>query len=142
MSYREIHDDLSISTTLGRVSDLAFRLYILMLSQTDQWGRLPGDHTKIRARCIPTRPVTDQQLHDAISELVAVERVDIYDEAGTRVCQLVNFDERQHVANLKRSPSRYPARTAASTSPYDLALSLPLSGHGPEACDLGLSNAD
>ncbi|HEX4517939.1 MAG TPA: hypothetical protein VH063_00020 [Gaiellaceae bacterium] len=142
MAYREIHDDVPLSRTLNQLSHFEERLYWRMLSQTDAWGRLSGELRKIRLRAIPELAVTDDDLDRALRRLVTVERVDVYIESGVTVSQIVDFDDRQHVAKLKRAPSRFPTRTTASTSPYDLPLSLPLPETGPEACDLPLSNVE
>lgn len=157
MAYREIHDDVPLSRTLNLMSHLEERLYWRLLSQTDAWGRLSGEPRKIRLRAIPELVVTEEELDQALRRIHALKRIDVYLEAGVLVLQIVDFDERQHVARLKRAPSRFPARTASSTSPYDLPLSLPLLTDGPEACastalllpasepeacDLPLSNSD
>lgn len=110
MSWRAIHDTTPHSETLSRLSHLAERLFFRMLSQSDPWGRLPGSPAKIRARCLPTLDVSNEELVDALVELVDVGRIVIYQAALDQelACQLVDFDEHQPKALLgKRGSSRF-----------------------------------
>ena len=108
MAWRQIHDDVPVSKTLNAVSDFAERLYWRLLSQTDQWGRLPGDTAKIRAKCVPMLNRADGDIDDALEELVRADRIELYFVDGVRYCALTDFDERQNTAKMKRKPSPYP----------------------------------
>jgi hypothetical protein len=110
VSWRAIHDTTPHSETLSRLSHLAERLFFRMLSQSDPWGRLPGSPAKIRARCLPTLDISNEELIDALVELVDVGRILIYPAAPNEelACQLVDFDEHQPKALLgKRGSSRF-----------------------------------
>jgi len=108
MAWRQIHDDVPVSRTLNAVSDFAERLYWRLLSQTDQWGRLPGDTCKIRAKCVPMLERADAEIDNALEELVRAARIELYFVDGTRYCQLLDFDDRQTAGKMKRKPSLYP----------------------------------
>ena len=108
MAYRQIHDDVPVSATLSQLSHFAERLFWRLLSQTDTWGRLPGDRAKIRAIAIPRLDVTDQELESALEELVQAGRIHLYVVSGIECCQMLDFDENQMVSRLKRAPSKYP----------------------------------
>lgn len=109
MAFRQIHDDVPLSTSLNKVSHLAERLYWRMLSRTDMWGRLPGEQEKIRAAAIPLLHVTDEELAEALAELEAVGRIARAEVDGAAVCQLLEFEKSNpNIAKLKRAPSRYP----------------------------------
>jgi hypothetical protein len=145
MGYRCLHDDVPHSKTLGRLTSDGERLYWRMLAVTDTWGRLTGDLDKLRLVAIPSLAWDDERLHRVVAELVRGGAIDRYCTDDVWVIQVVNFDERQLVAKIKRAPSRFPARISSSLSPEDLNLSLPLlDGQHVEleACDLGLSAGD
>lgn len=142
MAYRCLHDDVPHSRTLGRLTDPAERLYMRILAVTDPWGRVTGDLDKLRLVALPSLPWDDDKLHRAIAELEQAGAIARYLTDGVWVIQVVNFDERQLVAKIKRAASRFPNRTPSSLSANDLTLSLPLPDTGLGACDLGLSNTD
>jgi hypothetical protein len=109
MAYRQLHDTVPASATLSQLSHFAERLFWRLLSQTDAWGRLPGDRDKIRAVALPRLAVTDADLESALEELVHVGWILLYDVSGVWHCQVVDFEDNQLVARLKRAPSRHPA---------------------------------
>lgn len=109
MAYRQLHDTVPASATLSQLSHFAERLFWRLLSQTDAWGRLPGDRDKIRAIALPRLAVTDAELESALDELVHVGRIQLYDVSGAWHCQIVDFEDNQLVAKLRRAPSRHPA---------------------------------
>ena len=109
MSWRQIHDTVSISGSLARLSDFGERLYWRLLSQSDAWGRLVGDADKVIALCCPRLRVTEEQIDAAIAELVDVGRVIAYDVDGTRYLQLADFDKHQPMSARGRGTSKIPA---------------------------------
>lgn len=117
MSYRVITDDVPVSTSLNQLSHLAERLYFRLLSQTDPWGRLPGELVKIRDLCIPRLAVTDTELAGALEELTIAGRITLYCADGVWACQLVDFDRHQPIAKLKRGRSRWPAPPQTPVAP-------------------------
>lgn len=113
MGWRQIHDDVPVSASLNEVSHFAERLFWRLLSQTDSWGRLPGDREKIRAIAIPRLAVTDQELDSALEELVNARRISLYVVSEVWCCQVEDFDENQNIGRLRRAPSRYPPPPSA-----------------------------
>lgn len=109
MAYRLILDDVAVSTSLNQLSHFGERLYWRLLSQTDAWGRLPGELVKIRDLAIPRLAVSDNELAEALEELVRAGRIALYCTDGKWACQLLGFDDIQTVARMKRAPSRFPA---------------------------------
>lgn len=114
MGYRALLDDVPTSTSLNQLSHFGERLYWRLLSQTDSYGRLPGELVKLRDLCVPRLAVSDNELADTLEELVRAGRIALYCVDGTWVCQLLDFDTHQPVANLKRGRSRWPARPETS----------------------------
>lgn len=110
MAWRQIHDDVPVSASLNELSHFAERLFWRLLSQTDAWGRLPGDRDKLRAIAIPRLAATDQELDSALKELVDARRISLYVVSEVWCCQVEDFDGNQNVGKMRRAPSRYPAR--------------------------------
>src|SRR4051812_16944177 len=109
MSYRALLDDVPTSTSLNQLSHFGERLYWRLLSQTDSWGRPPGELVKIRDLAIPRLAVSDSELAATLEELVRAGRIAVYCVDGTWACQLLDFDRHQPIARLKRGKSRWPA---------------------------------
>lgn len=125
-AWRQIHDDVPISGTLGALTDAAERLYWRMLSKTDQWGRLTGDLAKLRALVIPTLPWEDDKFARTVVELNRKDAIDRYATDWIWVVQIVNFDDRQSFSASRRAPSRFPEKRTDSTTDDDQLLQLNL----------------
>lgn len=126
MAFRLIQSDVPVSTSLNQLSHWGERLYWRLLSQTDQWGRLPGEHVKIRDLCIPRLAVSDTELAEALDELVRAGRIVLYCVDGVWACQLVDFDRHQAFSRKRRAPSRYPDPPGTDTSDTLVADTKPL----------------
>lgn len=114
-TFRLILDDVPVSTSLNSLSHFGERLYWRLLSQTDQWGRLPGERVKIRDLCVPRLAISDNELAEALEELVRASRIALYCADGEWVCQLLDFDRHQAFTKRRRA-SRYPAPQSDSHS--------------------------
>ncbi len=110
MAYRAIQDDVAYSGSLAALSAEAERLYWRMLAHSDPWGRIEGSAYKLKAKCLPlVENVTSEAVNSWLDELVAVNRVYVYEHNGKFFAQLVDFDEKQPLDWIrKRGASRYP----------------------------------
>lgn len=138
-SFRLIQDDVPVSTSLNSLSHFGERLYWRLLSQTDQWGRLPGEKVKLRDLAIPRLAVSDNELAEALEELVRAGRIVLYCAGGTWVCQLLDFDRHQAFSAQRRRPSRYPDPPTDS-HPAGNGATKPL--HRPEHLDRKTETAE
>jgi hypothetical protein len=129
LSWRQIHDSVAYSNSLARLTDAAERLFWRLLAQTDAWGRLPGEPSKVRALCVPTLGWSDEYIADLLHELEREERIAIYglakpeDDVGStpnivgsgantfgnrEYILMRDFDEHQPRSARRRGRSKFP----------------------------------
>lgn len=110
MGWRAIQDTMPQSTSLDQLSDFAERLWVRMLSQTDPWGRLRGEPSKVRRACVPGLPVDDAKVAAALDELVQAGRLVLFSVGGRWYAELVDFDANQPKDVLGRTGKRFVSR--------------------------------
>lgn len=103
-SSRRFHSLLKAGGKLGEFCQI---LFPLLVANTDDYGRMPGDAFTIKNVVLPSsrRPETD--FDRALDILADVDLIDRYEAGGIVCLQVVRFDE--HQINLhKRTASRIP----------------------------------
>jgi hypothetical protein len=93
---------------VGRLSDRAFRLWIGMLTQADDAGRLIFDTESLRVLCFGYHPkVKSHHISDAINEVLSLGLVRMYTISGVYYLDFPSWSDHQ-VVN-KESPSFLPS---------------------------------
>lgn len=110
MAWRAIQDTVGVSETLAELSDRAERIYWRLLAHSDPWGRLNAKPVKLRGTCMPLLDVTYPQIGEALLELIAVGRIQVYENAGQASVQIVDFEANQPREAFRKRPaeSRFP----------------------------------
>ena len=125
----EIHQDEAI----GELTDAAFRLFIGLITQADDAGRLKGDPRLIGAQVWPYQPKKKAEVENWLDELDRAGLIRRYAHAGKPFICLPSWDEHQRVDNAGRSKipppeeadgslaesRREPPRTAAGSRTKD-----------------------
>lgn len=95
----------------GSLAEFAQALYPLLITNTDTWGRLPGDAFGVKFSVWPTSPRTEAEFDAALHALAVVHLIDRYVVGGQQVIQILRFDEGQPGLRFDRrgKQSRFPA---------------------------------
>jgi len=91
----------------GHLVEFCHALYPLLISHTDDFGRLQGDPFTVKHQCYPASVRTLDDFADALLELHRVELIRWYVVGGKRYLQIDNFDPHQ-LGLHKRTRSRFP----------------------------------
>ena len=142
MTWRQIHSSVAVSASLASISRDAECLYWRLLAQTDSWGRLHGDTSKVKALCCPLLPWTHEEINVFLGELESTRRIETYEANGRRVIQLVDFDEHQKWSVRRRGESLFPANVeshSVRTTPDHSELVRTTPDHsGPIELEVGI----
>jgi len=103
-SSRRFHALLSAAGKLGEFSQV---LFVLIIPNTDDFGRMTGDAFTVKNVVLPSSPRSEADFERALDALQAVDLIDRYQVADVMYLQVRQFDE--HQANLhKRTESKFP----------------------------------
>lgn len=105
---RNIWPSVATSGSLAKVSALAELLFLKMIPQADDQGRLCGDIEMIKILCVPrTKQITLENLPELVDEL-SCELIKLYSASNDQIIQLVSWWEYQPQGMLWAYPSQYP----------------------------------
>lgn len=91
----------------GKIGEFCQVLFPLIVANTDDFGRLPGDAFTIKNAVLPTSPRLERVFDLALDVITAVGLIERYEVEGKVYIQVNQFDE--HQINLtKRTKSRFP----------------------------------
>jgi len=110
MPNRELREAIRTSEKAAVLSDSAFRLFVLLLSAADDFGRFHADARLVRAACYPFDTHTLAAVDTALSELSDKEMVVTYAVAGRDYLEILQWKQRR-----RANASKYP-------DPRDLGL--------------------
>ena len=98
---------------VGRLSDRAFRLWICLLTQADDEGRLVADVDQLRLEAFGYQDRTKPaHVAAALDEIRASGLIRLYRQNGTRYADFPSWHDHQRPAHA--TPSKLPAFTLAS----------------------------
>ena len=103
-SSRKFHDLLRVGGKLGEFCQV---LFPLIVTNTDDFGRMPADAFTIKNVVLPSSRRPERDFEQALAVLAEVGLIERYQSNGGIYLQVNQFDE--HQANLhKRTASRFP----------------------------------
>ncbi len=101
---------------VGRLSDREFRLWVAMLTQADDEGRLVADAGQLKLIAWGYHPrVTVKHVQDALQTISDLGLVRLYDVNGTGYACFPSWRDHQRID--KPSPSRLPAPINSTNAP-------------------------
>lgn len=109
----EIHQDEAI----GDLSDSAFRLFIGLITQADDHGRLKGGLTLISAQVWPYRPRPTGEVDTLLSELEKAALIQRYEVGGKPYICLPGWAEHQRIDNAGKPRCPSPTEADSEDSP-------------------------
>lgn len=112
----------SLITTAPDLYEFCHALYPLMLTHTDDFGRLQGDPFTVKHVCYPASPRSLEEFAAGLTALHDVELVIWYAVAGKKYLQIQRFDPHQSGLH-KRTRSAFPRVPEDSGNLPELAVS-------------------
>lgn len=91
----------------GRLGEFCQVLFPLIIANTDDFGRLPGDAFTIKNVVLPSSQRLEKDFNVALDAMVAVGLIERYQVDGAVYLQVNQFDIHQPNLN-RRTQSRYP----------------------------------
>jgi len=113
----EIHQDEAV----GELSDSAFRLFIGLITQADDLGRLKGDPRLLGAQVWPYAPKTVEEVKGWLSELSAAGLIQQYTHTEKPFIALPSWSNHQRIDNASKSRIPEPNSDDGEVSPRDSA---------------------
>lgn len=103
----------------GKLGEFCQSLFVLVVVNTDDFGRLPGDAFTIKNVVLPSSPRPERDFERALQLMADVGLIRRYEVDKVSILQVELFD--QHQANLhKRTGSLYPPPEGA-TAPLSMS---------------------
>lgn len=103
-SSRRFH---ALLQTGGKLGEFCQVLFPLIIANTDDFGRMPGDAFTVKNVVLPSSARPEKDFDQALDALADVDLIDRYHLEGDIYLQVLKFDE--HQPNLhKRTASRFP----------------------------------
>lgn len=94
---------------VGRLSDRGFRLWIALLTQADDDGRVVADSGQLRSEAFGYhQAVTETDVEMALQEVARTKLVLLYKSNGTRYAVFPSWHEHQRIHKHHYTPSRLP----------------------------------
>jgi hypothetical protein len=119
---RTLKPEVMTHRKVGRYSDRAFRLFVGMLTQADDEGRLVADTEQLRIHCFGYQKLKTDQVVVALQEIEASGTVQLYAVRGTLYAAFQSWKDHQRVQHP--TPSTLPAPTDAEATPSGAFLRL------------------
>jgi hypothetical protein len=97
----------SLAASLGPLGEFAQILYPLIVTCTDDFGRMDGDAFTVKHTVFSTSPRTEAEFNQALHGMAAVGLIQRYEVEGRIYLQVNDFDPHQPGLH-KRRASRFP----------------------------------
>lgn len=107
--WKRFDEQAALSRRIAALSDRAFRVWVMLMPQTDVAGRFVADPVAVWTRCFPRGPLNADQVEEALAELAEKGSVHMYEEGDEKY--LVYHDHAQFnpSKHLKNQRPRHPA---------------------------------
>lgn len=130
MPNRILKDSVCTSDNLDHLTAEQEVFWYRLLVQCDDYGRMDARPAILRARCYPLRlgTVSEQDVADWLTALVASDLVRVYEVAGKPYLQVATWDRHQQV-RAKRS--KYPPMIADDSNGYQMISDAPVIQSNP-----------
>ena len=106
MPNRIIKETICTNEQLDRLSPFEETFFYRLIVNADDYGRMDGRPSILRARLFPLKTLRDDQIEKALASLTSVELVHRYTVHGKPFVRLLGWERNQQIRAKK---SRYPA---------------------------------
>lgn len=104
---RMINKSISISEQVNNMTIFAGLLFTWMIPHADDFGRMPGSPSKVKALVIPMRVESPSVVESALQEMVENQLIIWYEVDGVQYIQFKTWDKHQTGLH-KRTQSSFP----------------------------------
>ena len=105
---RMVHEEMCNSIKLSKVSADAERLWVRVLTKTDDNGNFHALPALVRGACLPLFDVTLAAVDSWLTELVNVGLIAFYESKGERLLHIVGFSKYQKLRNDRTPTIKHP----------------------------------
>lgn len=91
----------------GKLAEFSQTLYVLLVVNADDFGRMPGDAFTVKHAMFPTSPRREDEFTQALTAMHHVGLIEWY-EAGEEVIEIVGFETHQPNLHKRAEKSRFP----------------------------------
>jgi hypothetical protein len=103
-SPRKFH---AVNARCGKLGDFAQALFLLIVVNADDFGRLEGDAFTVKHKVFPVSPRTEEDFETVLQAMSDVGLIRFYHVGPDRYLEIVSFD-REQPGLQKRTKSDYP----------------------------------
>jgi hypothetical protein len=96
---------------VGPLSDREYRLWVGMICEADDQGRLVADPRQLRVLIFGYQQITDDDVEEAIQKLTKVGLIDLYEVDKVRYANFPSWHDHQRIN--RPTPSKLPAQSAS-----------------------------
>lgn len=94
----------------GKLGEFAQALFPMLVSHSDDFGRMAGDAFTVKHAVFPTSPRKESDFTVVLGAMSRVGLIEWYDADGQQVLQIVDFDSHQPGLH-KRTASKFPGNS-------------------------------
>lgn len=98
----------ALGRAAGKLGEFAQTLYVLLVTNADDFGRLPGDAFTAKFRIFPTSRRSTEDFEKALTVMCEVGLINRYFAKDSQISEIWNFDSHQQGLH-KRSRSYFPS---------------------------------
>lgn len=106
---RTLKPEHKVHRKVGPLSDRAYRLWVGLITEADDEGRLVGDVAQLRALIFPYHPMTRARLEAAVAELAATGLIQRYVCQGIPYVSFPSWRDHQKQDAQHFRPSKLPS---------------------------------
>ncbi len=118
---RTVKPEIHSHRKTGPLSDRDFRVFLGLITQADDEGRLVAEPAQLRAVLFAYHPrVRLADVADALGRLAALALIQLYAVAGVRYAWLRSWADHQRIHKHHWTPSKLPAPPPVYTNPGDV----------------------
>ena len=111
-----ISKSISTSRKINKLSDRASLIYTWMIPHTDDFGHLEGDPLSIRAKVVPMREISLDEIEGELKEMETVGVITRYEVEGEKYIEINGFEDFQTFKTDRPRRQEYPQRIQTESS--------------------------
>ena len=101
MPNRELREGIRTSPTISELTDPAFRLYVLLLTAADDFGRFHADPRLVNSACFPFGGTSPASVSKSLSQLGQKGIIKVYEIDGREYMEIQQWKQRKRCNNSK-----------------------------------------
>jgi hypothetical protein len=108
---RIIDNAISHSKKVSSLKDATALLYVLLITHTDDFGRMEGDAEDVLHMVVPRRGYSISKVEEMLTELTSAGLIEIYQIGHKTYLEILNFERFQTFRSDRPRRAEYPDKT-------------------------------